>query len=66
VTRRIEVDRELCMGAGQCCVYAPRTFDQDELGVAFVADPDGNPAPDIRAAVELCPTQALSFDENAD
>jgi ferredoxin len=65
VSRKIEIDRELCMGSGQCCVYAPLTFGQDETTIAVVADPDGGSAEEIRAAVQFCPTQALWFDEDA-
>ena len=64
MTRRIEVDRDLCMGAGQCITYAPATFDQDDLGVAIVADPDGDDDAAIRSAVTFCPTRALTFDDD--
>ncbi len=64
MTRRIDVDRDVCMGAGQCVTYAPATFDQDDMGVAVVADADGDPAAAVRSAVEFCPTRALSFTED--
>lgn len=64
MTRRIEVDRDLCMGAGQCITYAPSTFDQDDLGVAIVADPDGDDGAAIRSAVTFCPTRALTVDDD--
>jgi ferredoxin len=59
--REIRVDRSRCMGSGQCCWYAPNTFDQDDETIAIVIDPGGDPADAIRAAVESCPTQALSI-----
>ena len=59
--REIRVDRSLCMGSGQCCWYAPNTFDQDDETIAIVTDPDGDPAEAIKTAVESCPTQALSI-----
>ncbi len=37
--REIRVDRSLCMGSGQCCWYAPNTFDQDDETIAIVTDP---------------------------
>lgn len=64
MARKIEIDRDLCMGSGQCVFYAPRTFDQDDTTIAIVADADGDPADDIRTAVNTCPTRALSFDED--
>jgi ferredoxin len=48
------------MGSGQCCWYAPNTFDQDDETIAIVIDPAGDPAETIQVAVESCPTQALS------
>jgi ferredoxin len=52
------------MGSGQCCWYAPNTFDQDDETVAIVIDPQGDPEEQIRAAVNGCPTGALSIVEN--
>lgn len=62
--REIRVDRTLCMGSGQCCWYAPNTFDQDDETVAIVVDPQGDPEEQIRAAVSGCPTGALSIVED--
>ena len=41
--REIRVDRTLCMGSGQCCWYAPNTFDQDDETIAIVTDSEGDP-----------------------
>ncbi len=54
------------MGSGQCCWYAPGTFDQDDETIAIVIDPDGDPAEAIKAAVDGCPTQALSIASDTD
>lgn len=58
--REIRVDRTLCMGSGQCCWYAPNTFDQDDETIAIVIDPQGDPEEAIRTAVDSCPTRAIS------
>ena len=47
------------MGSGVCIVYAPATFAHDDETKAVVDDPTGDPAADIRTAVEACPTGAL-------
>ncbi|MCD4533644.1 ferredoxin [Nocardioides sp. cx-169] len=60
-SREIRIDRGLCMGSAQCCWYAPGTFDQDDSTVAIVIDPQGDPEAEIRAAIEACPTQAISL-----
>ena len=64
--REIRVDRSLCMGSGQCCFYAPNTFDQDDETIAIVTDPGGDPEEAIQAAVDGCPTQAISIASGAD
>jgi ferredoxin len=66
LARKIDVDRDLCMGSGQCVFYAPLTFDQDETTIAIVADADGDSSVNVRTAVDACPTQALSFLEDGD
>ncbi|HEX3963553.1 MAG TPA: ferredoxin [Trebonia sp.] len=59
--REIRVDRDLCMGSGQCCWYAPNTFDQDDQTIAVVTDPQGDPEEAIETAVNCCPTGAISI-----
>jgi ferredoxin len=64
--REIRIDRSLCMGSGQCCFYAPNTFDQDDETIAIVTDPRGDPEEAIHTAVDCCPTQAISIASDAD
>jgi ferredoxin len=64
--REIRVDRTLCMGSGQCCWYAPNTFDQDDETIAIVTDQQGDPEEAIKTAVDSCPTRALSIVAAAD
>ena len=57
----ITVDRDVCMGAGICIMYAPATFVHDGDTKAVVIDVDGDPMESIRMAVEACPTGALTL-----
>lgn len=61
----IKIDRELCMGSGNCAFHAPNTFDLDDEMKAVVVDPAGDPDDKIRLAVGGCPTLALSIDESS-
>lgn len=64
----IEVDRERCIGAGMCALTAPDVFDQsDDDGRVLVRDERmvSHPAADIRQAVRLCPSGALSLKESS-
>jgi ferredoxin len=57
----IHIDRELCMGSGNCAFHAPSTFDLDDEMKAVVTDAEGDDDDKIRLAVEACPTLALSL-----
>ena len=59
----ITIDREKCMGSGNCSFHASRTFDINDEMKAIVIDPEGDPDDKIRLAVDGCPTLALSIDE---
>jgi ferredoxin len=64
--RRIVVDRERCIGSGNCCFYAPNTFDLDDELKSVVIDPEGDDPADVRAAVEGCPVNAISIQDGAE
>ena len=57
----ITINRELCMGSGNCAFWAPGVFDLDADGIAIVIDPTAQPEDLIRNAAEGCPTQAISI-----
>jgi ferredoxin len=59
VAREISIDRDVCMGSGQCLMYAANTFEIDDDGIATVLDPEGDPEVDILRAQNGCPTQAI-------
>ena len=56
----VEIDRELCMGSGNCVYEAPGAFDLDDESVALVVDPAGVPADKVIAAALKCPTHAIT------
>jgi ferredoxin len=60
VALEINIDRELCMGSGNCSFWAPGVFDLDDEGIAVVLDPNGAPEDKIVLAAQGCPTQAIS------
>src|SRR5881398_3513053 len=62
----IKIDRELCMGSGNCAFHAPNTFDLDDEMKVIVVDAEGDPDEKIRLAVDGCPTLALSIDDAAE
>ena len=56
---RIEVDRELCFGFGDCVDTAPRVFALDDEEKAIVLDPDGASLEKIVEASQNCPVDAI-------
>jgi ferredoxin len=63
---RITVDRERCIGAGQCVLTEPRVFDQsdDDGRVLLLTDGDGpQTEAAVRRAVQFCPSRALGLSE---
>jgi ferredoxin len=59
MAREITIDRDVCMGSGQCIMYAASTFDIDADGIAIVVNPEGDSELDVQRAVQGCPTQAI-------
>jgi ferredoxin len=63
VALRIVVDRDRCVGSGNCLYWAPGTFDLDDDGVSTVVDPQGDDEERIRVAAEGCPTRSISVED---
>jgi ferredoxin len=56
---RIEVDRALCIGSGDCVDTAPDVFELDEEDKARVIDPDGASTDEVIEAAGNCPVTAI-------
>jgi ferredoxin len=60
---RFEVDRDTCVGAGQCVLAAPDVFDQDDDGLVVVREDATASDPEaIRKAGHLCPSRSIVVD----
>ena len=58
-TLRVEIDRERCMGSGNCVYWAGQVFDvADDVVAVVIGDPDAH-AERVRVAAEHCPTNAI-------
>lgn len=60
---RIKIDRDLCIGCGSCAAIAPKSFKVDLDGKAVVIDDYGDDDETINMAIESCPVQAITMDE---
>jgi ferredoxin len=56
----VEIDRDACMGSGNCVFEAVGAFGLDEDGIAEVIDVDGAPEEKLISAARNCPTRAIT------
>ncbi len=55
----VEVDRNLCIGSGDCVDTAPDVFQLDDEDKAVVVDPDGADTDTVLEAAGNCPVTAI-------
>jgi len=56
----VSIDRDVCMGSGNCVYEAPGAFDLDEDGIAFVVDPGAVSEDTLVAVGKRCPSHAIT------
>ena len=63
---RVVVNRDKCIGSGNCVYWAPASFELDDEGLSVPADPGPDPAAGVlealRVAADGCPTRAITVD----
>ncbi|MER5451784.1 ferredoxin [Streptomyces sp. NPDC002766] len=59
---RIDIDKDVCIGAGQCALSAPGVFTQDDDGFSTLLPgrEDGGGDPMVREAARACPVGAIA------
>ncbi|WP_416968994.1 ferredoxin [Streptomyces sp. 4F14] len=59
---RIDIDTDVCIGAGQCALTAPQVFTQDDDGFSTLTDDHADHLADplIREAARACPVSAIT------
>jgi ferredoxin len=62
---RVIVDKELCIGAGQCVVTAPEVFDQDDDGIVelLTDSPAEGDRDAVKEAEHVCPARVISVED---
>jgi ferredoxin len=61
-TVRIIVDRDRCIGSGNCVYWAPASFELDDEGLSVPADPAVDTLEALRVAADGCPTRAITLE----
>jgi ferredoxin len=57
---RIQIDRGLCVGFGDCVTAAPRAFRLDEEGLAVFVAPGEVERARLLDACDACPVDAIT------
>lgn len=57
---RIRIDRELCVGFGDCVSAAPEAFGLDGDDLAVFASPEGTGREQLLSACDACPVDAIT------
>lgn len=65
MSMRVIVDKELCVGAGQCVVTAPDVFDQDDDGIVdlLTDSPAEGDRDAVKEAEHVCPARVISVED---
>jgi ferredoxin len=58
---KVVVDREACMGSGNCNYWSPNVFQLDDDGIAVVIGDLAGNEESVRVAMENCPTSAITL-----
>ena len=60
----VKVDRDLCIGVGNCAAIAPTVFNLDEKDKAIVLDPSSVDDQTLLEAAESCPENAITIEDD--
>jgi len=58
------VDRDLCIGIGNCVAFAPSVFALDADNKAVVLDPSSVDEFTVLESAKSCPEQAIIIEDN--
>ena len=61
---KVKVDRDLCIGVGNCVAFAPTVFKLNDENKAVVLDPSSVDGDTLLEAAESCPEQAIIIEDD--
>jgi ferredoxin len=61
---KVRVDRDMCIGVGNCVAFAPTVFALDEENKAVVLDPSSVDDGTLLEAAESCPENAIIVEDD--
>jgi ferredoxin len=61
---KVRVDKELCIGVGNCVAYAPTVFELDQENKAVVLDPSSVDDNTLLEAAKSCTENAIIVEDD--
>ena len=61
---KVRVDRDLCVGIGNCVAIAPTVFQLDESNKAKILDLSSVGEETVMSAAESCPVNAIIVEDD--
>jgi ferredoxin len=61
---KVRIDRDLCIGLGNCVVAAPTVFKLDKSNKAVVSNPESVDEDTLMSAAESCPENAVIIEDD--
>ncbi len=61
---KVRIDRDLCIGVGNCVAYASTVFKLDDENKAVVLDPSSVDDETLLEAAESCPENAIVVEDD--
>ena len=61
---KVKVDRDLCIGAGNCVAAAPTVFKLDKADKAVLLEPESADEDTLMNAAESCPVNAIIIEDD--
>ena len=61
---KVRVDRDLCIGVGNCVALAPTVFALDEENKSIDIDPSSVDDDTLQEAAESCPEDAIIIEDD--
>ncbi len=61
---KVKVDRDLCIGVGNCVAFAPSVFALDGERKAVVLDPSAVDEATLLEAAKSCPESAIILEDD--
>ena len=64
--KKIEINKDICLGCGACCGIDEEHFEFGEDGFPEAKTNENLESPDLISAIEACPVGAITIEEEAE